>query len=580
MISSTPHVTLAPVRGFEATGTHRVAAGIWCADPASGQGFDQIHPHPFLNLDTWRSNYSQARSVYEETMTALAAFLDSHHGTSFGREYWEHVTGFFVRIQTDVAVDRAILLRDIVEKHPGAVFIGLDPSAFELPIDTKNFTEALRQSHLANLQVLTQVAQFLRLRVETRDLPQTLRGTGMGAIRVQESAPAASTPSAKPRNFLTGSVVMYKTLLRRRTALALWGYSLGKIRVLQDLDSGVTSRPADAALRANLAATPCDTNLGRLTLTLLAANLPTALVEEWRGRAEALEGLGPSPKVIITGLGSYWNTDFAIWSATARRAGSRYIGVQHGGTYGEREACSFEEHERDVSDAYITWGWSEDIKTVPLPAPRLSGIPRRRRPVTEGPILWVGTSDTPYVYQLGPRPVGPQFLSYFASQRAFLAGLDAGTRSQVLFRPYPNAFGWDDQPGLSEPAVGVCVDDLSKVFHQRMAEARLVVVDHLGSTTILEALSANIPVLCFGSPEDFDIRTSAQARYDLLAEQGLYYRSAGAAATAVNRIAADIPAWWAAPDRQHAARAFADTYARCGGFFSAWQRFLFDQERD
>jgi hypothetical protein len=164
------------------------------------------------------------------------------------------------------------------------------------------------------------------------DAAYLIRGTGMGAVRVPDSAPVRSTAGVVPPEALAGSVVIYKALLRRRTELALRAYSLGRIRTLQDLASGVARRPADASLRAALAAAPCDTDLGRLGLTLVAHNLPTALLEEWRDRAEALVGLAPPPTVIVTGLGSYWNPDFAIWSAASRRAGSRYVGIQHGGT--------------------------------------------------------------------------------------------------------------------------------------------------------------------------------------------------------------------------------------------------------
>lgn len=572
-MSGPVQVTLAPVAGFRGEGPNTLNAGIWCTDPAVEPSDAPVHPHPFLDIATWRAAFDRARVTYDDTMSALATALDAHHRTSHGRAYWEQVTGWFVRIQTDVAIDRAALLEDIAVRHPGAVFVGLDPADEERPFDTKNFAEAIRRSHLANVQVMSQIARHLGLAVEPRLLDPALKGQGLSQVFI---ADATSTEGlrAEPAGALKSTVVLYKTLLRKRTELPLRAWSFGKIRVVQELSAGIAPRPADEALRSWLASAPCDTDLGRLTLALVARNMPTALVEEWPDRAQALSGLKPYPKVIVTGLGSHWNSDFAIWSAAARLAGSRFVGLQHGGTYGERDACSFEAHERAVSDAYVTWGWSEGARTVALPAPRLSGIPRRHRPVTNGPILWVGTSDAPYVYQLGPRPVGPQFLNYFASQRAFDTGLDAETRPQVLFRPYPSSFGWADQPGLTGDAPGVALDDFSRGFHQRMAEARLVVVDHLGSTTMLEALSANIPVLCFGSTDDFDIRPSAQVPYDRLAAQGLYYRSAAAAAAAVNRIAADIPTWWAAPERQFAARAFADTFARRGKFLGVWRRFL------
>lgn len=572
-------VTLSPVLGFCATDAHRLSAGIWCADPGLDLIGDPIHPHPFLNQNIWRSACELAPIVYDDAIVAIATFLDAYHKTSFGRPYWQQVLGWFVHIVTEVSIERSMLLKDISVQHPGAVFIGLDPACEERPIDTKNFTEALRHSHLANLQLMSQIALHLGLDVDTRELPRSFRGQGMGWNYYQEEGQEDETARVEPSSAPSSSVVLYKTLVRKRTKILLTACSFGRIKVLRDLRSGVLPAHIDWSLRNALSAAPCKTKLGALVLTLLARNLPTALLEEWADRARALENFAPYPKVIVSGLGSYWNSDFAIWSAAARHSGSSFIGLQHGGTYGERDACSFEAYEREVSNVYVTWGWSEGPTTVSLPAPRLTGISRRHRQISEGLILWVGTSDSPYVYQLGPRPIGPQFHEYFETQRQFHDGLDVATRQHVLFRPYPTTFGWINHLGLAGASLAIAIDDNLKSFHQRLAEARLVVVDHPGSTTMLEALSANIPVICFGSPDIFDIRPSALTHYDRLAEQGLYYQSARGAALAVNRIAADVPGWWAAPERQSAARAFADNFARRDGFLWSWLRFLSAQAK-
>lgn len=574
-MSQPVQVTLAPVAGFRAEGPWAIVnAGVWCADPAAEPDGATIHPHPFLDITSWQAAFVDGRCAYIDALTALAKALDACHGNDLGQSYWEQCLGWFVRVHTDITVERAVLLQDISRQYPDAVFVGLDETDFERPLDTKNFIAAVRLSHLANLQIMTQVARYLGLPLETRRLDPAMKGTGLSNAYIQDGPDEAPDTFAKPPGAYRKPVVLYKTLLRKRTELPLRALSLDRIRVLKALGAAVAPRSADEALRNNLANQPCETELGSLTLALVAQNLPTALLEEWPDRAAALERLTPYPKVIVTGLGSYWNSDFAIWSAAARRQGTRFIGLQHGGTYGERDAASYEQHERAISDAYVTWGWSEDEKTVALPAPRLSGITRRRTPVWDGPILWVGTSDTPYVYQLGPRPVGPQFQRYFETQRAFDKGLDAQVRALVLFRPYPTAFGWSDQPGVTGEPIRVTLDDFSLSFHRRMAEARLVLVDHPGSTTMLEALSANIPVMCFGAPEDFDIRPSARPFYDALAEHGLFHSTAESAARTVNRIAGDVPRWWSDHGRQAAAQAFANTFAKRGNFITEWRRFL------
>ena len=47
-------------------------------------------------------------------------------------------------------------------------------------------------------------------------------------------------------------------------------------------------------------------------------------------------------------------------------SGSKLIHGQHGGVYGIDFFTSHEEYERNISNLYLTWGWKEDSKTIPV----------------------------------------------------------------------------------------------------------------------------------------------------------------------------------------------------------------------
>ena len=44
--------------------------------------------------------------------------------------------------------------------------------------------------------------------------------------------------------------------------------------------------------------------------------------------------------------------------------GTKLIYAQHGGAYGISEYSWPEEHEKQISDKYLSWGWNEDLKKI------------------------------------------------------------------------------------------------------------------------------------------------------------------------------------------------------------------------
>ena len=53
-------------------------------------------------------------------------------------------------------------------------------------------------------------------------------------------------------------------------------------------------------------------------------------------------------------------------SAIAINNHSNLFIIQHGGNFGNAKFNSQENHQRKISSKYLTWGWKEDINTLPL----------------------------------------------------------------------------------------------------------------------------------------------------------------------------------------------------------------------
>lgn len=568
-------LVLSDLPGFQSEHNNSLFVGEWCTGANTHQGIELL-PYPLSDKKDWGEAVKAADEAYEWLMDELTQWLDCYHGEKMGRKYWGQATGWFVRFIVEAVVERYTVLCRVRSKWPDISVIGLDEGQFGRPSGPRQFVENLRTSDAANLQLNTQISALLGLSVVRRTsaatTPFAANDKGYDPLPFRKRIPGFSlrTRPGMPR----AQVFFYKSVMRRRTLLVLSLITGFKAVDLADFEQRDQSGPLDNDARDRLATLPVETELELVLLKILAFYLPRFVVEGWAELAgQARTWISrKKPEAIITGLGGLWDQQFAVWSAECQFRGTSIIGLQHGGTYGERAYSTSERHERQISDRYITWGWHENEKTIPLPAARLAAIPRFRKS-GKGPILWVGTSDSRYVYQLGPRPVGPQYREYFRDQVRFASALSSRSSKDVLFRPYPTDFGWKNQPGLGLE-VPVAIDDFSETFWERLKHSRLVVIDHPGSTTFLEALTVGRPAICFGRSEVFDIRGAARPFFDRLSRVSVFHECPEAAADLVNTISDDIDGWWNEPDRQSAVSEFRGNFAKSRHFFLHWRRFL------
>ena len=539
---------------------------------ALGYGEHSAYTDLLCDKNRWLAIYHQSLEGRDAVMNAMTPWLDAYHQADKGLAYWEQVIGWFTNYYCDAMITRLAVLEAVTAKHPNIVAIGLDEGDFGRPSGTRTFEAALLNCPWSDLQLWTEAAKSLGLRTETYAAEPGATPFAGDAVRAPagDLAPGHLWPVG-----LRSDIMLYKTLMQRRTILQLATASGFRIADIPNIADPAEPISVDAKARTQLASLPMETPMLTALMKGIASLLPSAALETWPDLNACAENwiAKRQPKVIVSGVGGRWNMQFAVWAAECQKRGTRIVGVQHGGCYGERDHTCGESHERRVADHYATWGWREDEGTVALPAARLASIKPRKGPVTDGPILWVGTADSRHVYQIGPRPVGPQTRDYFLSQRAFFEALSSEVARQVLFRPYPREFGWVGQPGL-DTALPVKVDDFNTELRERISAARLMVVDHLGSTTLLEAITAKCPVLFFGSPAIFDIRDSARPFYDALQQVGIFHTSAESAANTVNLIADNVQDWWQEPDRQIAINRFSDNFAQSGSFVRKWRRFL------
>ena len=86
---------------------------------------------------------------------------------------------------------------------------------------------------------------------------------------------------------------------------------------------------------------------------------------------------------------------------------------QHGGHFGVTGFAFFEEHQINISDKFLSWGWSSsNSKIKPFANIKLLNDGLKYNP--NGDALMIGLSMPRYSYHLYAAPISSQWLSYFS----------------------------------------------------------------------------------------------------------------------------------------------------------------------
>src|SRR5579871_561233 len=101
--------------------------------------------------------YAYTVKVYESLIPDIANWLNKIHGTKYSLRYWQIVVGPFLLWYIQVVNHRHTYLKVAHSIYPDLTTIGLYPSSYITPINTREFSLFASESDAWNLQLCTQL---------------------------------------------------------------------------------------------------------------------------------------------------------------------------------------------------------------------------------------------------------------------------------------------------------------------------------------------------------------------------------------------------------------------------------------
>lgn len=510
----------------------------------------------------------RVNEIYNLILPVISNYLNHIHKENYSNLYWERIIGFWLQTSITNYIDKFSRLNLAFKKESNIITNSISFSSFQLPLSTREFLYAARENDFFHLQQYSLILnEFFQGHVKYI----THSFSFINDVKINDKTNLFIYIRNKIRKMLlsildkgyTSKIAFYVSLFSNKELFTFfWKSRFRYAPILNDATVQI-KREIDINMRSQI--TNFSTN-NELANSILYSSvkyfLPIEILEGYEQISnEASNNIKTNiPKSIFTGIGFYWSSQFSVWAAKCAELGTKIYGMQHGGTYGEVQVLNFESMERKISDKYITWGWSDDDKTIPMPASRL--ISRKKKFVSKrNQILWVTTADSRFNYFVGQIVFGNRFLQYFDHQINLYKLLPNGIKNKIKVRLYKYDFRWKLRERFLDAYPNINFANNSENFIVQASNSKLVIIDHFGGTTFLELLSLNIPVIIVDSSNLFIHRSEASSLYKSLKDVGVVFTSNEEAAIQIPLIVNDIENWMLDKERKKAIDSFKNNFA-------------------
>ena len=220
--------------------------------------------------------------------------------------------------------------------------------------------------------------------------------------------------------------------------------------------------------------------------------------------------------------------------------------IQHGGGYGmEKNMVTY--HEFTNCNTYITWGWTAKnlygCSYKSMPSPKLLSQNKLK---SQENGQFVEVRDILYVSYTLPRNLSrlrcieARYEDDRELELDFLKSLPVNIANRIIARNYMFDYGWDVSYKMESANQYIKVDN--KLPYYEMIKNAKLIICYTWSTTAIEALFENIPVVIRRGDED--IEPFAMEYYNAMVNVGIVFKSFDELLMSLPDIIKDIDAWW------------------------------------
>jgi putative transferase (TIGR04331 family) len=248
------------------------------------------------------------------------------------------------------------------------------------------------------------------------------------------------------------------------------------------------------------------------------------------------------------------------YAAQKIEEGCRLVYGQHGG-YGIPKFMRAEEHERKISDRFLTWGWTDDLPNAwPVGLIKRSWIGIKRDSLPSRLLMIRGLWGR-YTFRLDSG-AGLNLNHAVDDCITFAKKLPTDImRKDLLVRLYISDYGFGEEKIWRQECPDVEIAENEVRIESLLKTTKLAVYTYNVGTGWLEFMAADIPVIMFWDMHASPIRGNVERYFEKFMQVGIFHHTPDSAANHVSEIWCDIESWWNSPDVKSAKSSFLECYA-------------------
>jgi len=296
---------------------------------------------------------------------------------------------------------------------------------------------------------------------------------------------------------------------------------------------------------------------------LIKIQIPLSYFENFKEVKEITKNINwPSkPKVIFTSHFLQKTIQSFYTAEKVENFNTTLIHGQHGGVYGQYLFSTAQDHELDVCDKFLSWGWKdlENKKIIPFGIIKnISNIKYNKR---NDKILLILKSQTRYTHRINSYSGSFQLYIYFKECVKFCKKIDHFiTLKKLTVRVHARRF-WHENLIFKKEFPNLDIDGGYKPIHKLLSNYKLVVHSYL-STGYLETLASNFPTIVFANLDNCLLNKDTLNDLKILSKAKIFHSNYESAADFINKNYENIDDWWKSDITQIARIAFCKKYAR------------------
>lgn len=546
--------------------------GEWCRRlqrRAHWEKFDaEVLPYHWDDRDKLYRDYDALRAVYESLLPKVARALNAQHGVTRSNRYWRILVGPWLYPFINTVFDRWTMLEHATGKYEIDNTLIIDePAARMIPAEFRGFhPQDTRWNHDICGRIIRHQGRIPCTLLPPEAAPPAIGGS-------------AATQAVGTLRRLKNRLLALPGLLTRPQEAMVIGSGLTRSAEIQlQLSLGqipkfwrspaVQPAAPDLALRRRLALDgDSEDAFRRFIGGEIFMQMPAAYLEGYAPLAAQAAALPwpQKPRFVFTAINYNFDEVFKAWAADKVEAGAPLIIGQHGGHMGSAKRSAGEDHQIEIADRFLTWGWRDERpSTFPALALTNVGKPPARIDWAGGALLVTSPLGL-FSYKLSAAPIGAnQSIAFLNDQLAFAAALSEPLRAALTVRIDESVEKRLGTPYIAQWQArfpGIRLDFSRGAIDSALAQSRLV-INTYNSTGFLETLARNIPTLIFWNPAYFELRPAAKPYFERLNAVGIFHETPAGAAAKLIEVWNNVDGWWASPELQQVRREFCEEFAR------------------